>query len=429
MGILGSIPTDFYDEPSAWSFIGHGDSGGPILHYDLSRGRFSILGIISSGACLWVGYYAPIENARVDATFVPKYFDQITAIMNETSVRSATRCISPSGNCPNTAYILNSSGGFISIYNNINRVSGDLGRLSASVQTGYNPTQIKFHPNGKFAYALNKTSRSISMYMIDDTDGSLIPLMPSQVSVYGEPVDMAFDESGKYAYAIVGDNILTFLVDRSGRLRLITTPVIPNLYQPNSIVIIKKYAYVANYANSTISQYSINSAGGLIPLSPALIKLADITGIGLLTVNPTNKFLYIPVNDGVRIYQLSEYGRLDYVHFIYTQEYGEIVNIIFTPRSGKYLYVLTHTKNSNGQTGAKILVYDTDNFDIPSINIIPAEISSFAMSFDSTGKHMYLTGLADNKLNIYDIDNAGDLINHKAVKGNFYSPTQIALKE
>jgi hypothetical protein len=69
----------------------------------------------------------------------------------------------------------------------------------------------------------------------------------------------------------------------------VTSPLLP------LTVTIAQYAYVANYADGTVSQYTIDASGALSAMSPATIAAGTVPGGGphSVTVDPTGRYAYV----------------------------------------------------------------------------------------------------------------------------------------
>ena len=82
-------------------------------------------------------------------------------------------------------------------------------------------------PNGKYAYAANAGSGSLSSYRV--ATGGTIMLRVSQAGLTGpttsHPVDMAFNHAGHFLYALCSGNgtIVAFKVASNGALKSLGT--------------------------------------------------------------------------------------------------------------------------------------------------------------------------------------------------------------
>jgi 6-phosphogluconolactonase (cycloisomerase 2 family) len=82
-------------------------------------------------------------------------------------------------------------------------------------------------PSGKFAYAANYSSSTISVYTIDQTTGALT-LVGTPVTAGHGPYSVTVDPSGRFAYAANyhSGNISVYTIDQTtGALTTVGTPV------------------------------------------------------------------------------------------------------------------------------------------------------------------------------------------------------------
>lgn len=106
---------------------------------------------------------------------------------------------------------------------------------------GKEPVEAIFHPSGKYAYVLNKGSKSISQIRVSRQYGNMTKLA-SPVKTDGTPVSMSIDPSGRFLYVINGGkkDLQRFSIDRnSGKLTEIDK--LPLGYSPISMVISKDF--------------------------------------------------------------------------------------------------------------------------------------------------------------------------------------------
>lgn len=70
---------------------------------------------------------------------------------------------------------------------------------------GAGPRHFDFHPNGKFAYAINELGNTITAYNFDSQSGSLseihsVPTLPADFDGQNTTADIHVHQSGKFAY-------------------------------------------------------------------------------------------------------------------------------------------------------------------------------------------------------------------------------------
>ena len=142
------------------------------------------------------------------------------------------------------------------------------------LSTGGVPVFIAIEPEGKFAYALNSSSNSISAYSIDINRGSLTAIGGGPFAAGPSPTQMTFDGTGKFAYVTNGGNgsVSTFAIDsETGALKSAGTTAPPTGSTLTSIAAdtTGKFVYVGSDESSSnyIHAYSIGATGALTEIA------------------------------------------------------------------------------------------------------------------------------------------------------------------
>ena len=208
------------------------------------------------------------------------------------------------------AYVANYGANTVSQY--AIQPNGMLVPLSpATVATGPTPASITIDPTSHFAYVANYNGSgigtsagpaSISQYTIGK-DGTLTAMTPATVASGVLSNSIAVDPSGRYVYvANQKDNTVgsvgQYLIDpATGMLSPIGTGTVAAGMQPFGLTVDPsgKHVYVANYADGTISQFSISAGGALTPLPIAFVPSGSHsinTRVSSVNVDPTGHFAY-----------------------------------------------------------------------------------------------------------------------------------------
>ena len=155
----------------------------------------------------------------------------------------------------------------------------------AKVDPGAGPRHFAFHPNGRFAYALNEMGGSITSFAYDPRPGSLrklqsISALAADFKGQNESAEIVADASGKFLYASNRgpDNIAVFAIDSAkGTLRLVEH-VSTKGKTPRNFAIdpTGRYLLVANQESNGIVVFRIDPKTG---------RLTD-TGQSLETPSP-----------------------------------------------------------------------------------------------------------------------------------------------
>jgi 6-phosphogluconolactonase (cycloisomerase 2 family) len=196
--------------------------------------------------------------------------------------------VDDSGRC---LYAANNGSNTVSAYT-INSVTGALAAAVGSpFATGTLPVDVKIHPSGRFVYVTNDGNNTVSAYSITTGAGNTCAL----AAIAGSPISagsaavglisIAAEPSGKFVYAgnEVSDTVSIFSVNQlTGALTLTGTPAAIGsgvTADPSG-----KFLYVA--ANSGITDnlvtYNINPTTGA--LTPAVGTPVNVTNVTAGTI-------------------------------------------------------------------------------------------------------------------------------------------------
>jgi len=198
---------------------------------------------------------------------------------------------------PRFAFIANAGDDTLSTFT-VDASTGQL-RSSGYRQAGPAPTSLRLHPNGKFLYAGNGGTNTVSAYSIG-SDGRLSEIAGSPFST-GENftiLGLEFDPSGKFLYVMDG-NIVVFQVDgTTGAL----TQGTGSPFKTGDVAIAAvidptgKFLYAVNNHANTVSAFSADATSG------ALSSLGTPIPVGPspndITMDPSGRFLFV-ANTGV----------------------------------------------------------------------------------------------------------------------------------
>src|SRR4051812_12282204 len=174
--------------------------------------------------------------------------------------------------------------------------TGALGGAISTVAAGTNPVAIAVEPGGKYVYAVNAASNSVSEYSIA-SNGALTSI--GTVAAGTSPQAIAIERTGRFAYvANSGTNdISMFSIDPpSGALTSLGTAVTTGGLAPSGIAIDPsgKFFFVSNQNSSTVAVFSIATGGTLTTVGLHVISGANPRG---MSIDPSGQFLYV-VNTG-----------------------------------------------------------------------------------------------------------------------------------
>jgi len=275
----------------------------------------------------------------------------------------------------------------------------------------------------EFAYVLNSSDATISMYKADSCTGTLAPINPATVPTGVDngfnAESMAIDPTGKFLYvANLGSNatdaatISMFTINRNTGVLTATAPAqVPTGFFPQGIGASANFVYTANSDDNSVSMFTINSGSGLLtPLSPSetvvpplFSSRSSFSSPGFVTIGPSGQFLYVSDagNGSISTFSInSETGALTP-----TNPAGVIAGpypwkVTFDP-AGDYAYVpdedigYVYMYSVDAATGTL-----TQN---PAISV-PAGNQPSYMAVDPSGKFAYVVNRYDDTLSMYTID-------------------------
>lgn len=157
----------------------------------------------------------------------------------------------------------------------IDQATGSLTAVSGSpFATGNGPSSLAVDASGKYIYVANSTAGNISGYGIDASTGTLTPLGGFPVSAGSNPKAMVADVSG-FLYVVNGgsDALSVFKVNATtGALTAAFGSALSTGHQPSAVA---EYApgnvlYVTNQGSNSISGFTHDAAGNFtdLPGSP-----------------------------------------------------------------------------------------------------------------------------------------------------------------
>lgn len=358
---------------------------------------------------------------------------------NQSSSPSPTSKTNPAPLCvpsskPEFAYVL--TGYAVSMYT-VNSCTGAfIATTPASVATGYaapqqGAEQMVVDPAGRFAYVANLVSNvtdqaTISMFTINPTTGVLTATTPATVPTGFFPQGIGIDPTGSFVYTADSDDnaVSIFTVNQTTGVLTAGSPAeTPTGYEssPGFVTIDPsgKFLYTSGDASddSTIAMFSIDSTtGSLTPTSPAKVYTGPIPFD--LAVTPNDKFAYVVNNDsgfnnsiGVAQYTVNaDTGVLTQNTPAYVATGDSPTAIAIDPTS-KYAYVVNRNDDTvsmytiDSTTGNLTLNASVAN---PTGTIATGN-SPFRITFDPSGKFLYVANEGGVGVSIYTVNSDGTL--------------------
>jgi 3-carboxymuconate cyclase len=308
------------------------------------------------------------------------------------------------------AYAVNAASNTISVYT-INTTTGAL-TTGTAMAAGTTPFSVTVDPLGRFAYAANYNSNTISVYKISDqTTGALTA--GTAVAAGTNPFSVTVDPSGKFAYAAnVGDNTISVYTIDQTTGALTTGTAVAAGTNPYSVTVDPsgQFAYVANLGDNTISVYTIDPLSGALTAGTAVATGANPFS---LTVYPSippgpGQFAYAANynSNTISVYTIDPLsGALTPGTAVAT---GTNPSSVTVDPSGQFAYVV----NVGDST---ISVYTIDPLSggalTPSLftPTVAAGTNPSSVTVDPLGRFAYAANYNSNNISAYKIESTGAL--------------------
>ncbi len=214
---------------------------------------------------------------------------------------------SPVTYTPKYAYAANAGSGDISQY--AIGADGSLSSLATpTVAAGSQPRSITVDPSGRFAYAANYTSNTLSAYTVDQGTGELAEVSGSPFAAGTAPSAVRVDPSGRFVYASNYSapnpgSVSAYTIDpASGALTPISGSPFAAGSGPSSLSVdpAGRFVYVSNLMNDTVTAFTINSSTGAlsqidfdtVTAGTQDLSVANARPVAI-RVDPTGRFTYL----------------------------------------------------------------------------------------------------------------------------------------
>lgn len=212
-------------------------------------------------------------------------------------------------------YSMNAGSNNISVFG-VNATTGALTPVTGSPFTiGLAPLNMQLTPSGNFLYvtAASTPLGLIAGFSISSGTLTLASLTPTDGI---NPFGLAIDPAGKYLYAAntSSNSISIFTIGASGALSEVSgSPVNDTYSAPLALAIDSagQYLYVANQASNNVAVYTITSGTGLpvgLTTSTTTFSFVAEASPSVLTIDPSGKYLFVGnqgSSAGVQSFQLS----------------------------------------------------------------------------------------------------------------------------
>lgn len=284
------------------------------------------------------------------------------------------------------------------------------------------------HP--AFAYVLNSSDATISMYTVNSCSGALTATNPATVPTGVDngfnAESMAIDPTGSFLYvANLGSNatdaatVSMFTINpNTGTLTATSPAQVPTGFFPQGIAASANFAYTANSDDNSVSMFTIDTGSGLlIPLSPSetvvpplFSSRSSFSSPDFVVVGPSGHFLYVTDQDNGSISTFainSQTGALTPTTPAGVIAGADPWQITFDP-TGKFAYV---PDEDIGDVYMYMVDATTGTLTQNPAISAPAGNQPAYMAVHPSGKFAYVVNRYDGTVSMYNIDPAtGTLI-------------------
>lgn len=217
----------------------------------------------------------------------------------------------------------------------------------------------------------------------------------------------------QYAYVVNNgsDSVSQYSIDPAGTLSPLSVPTIATGHQPQAIVVdpTHQYVYVPNLLDNTVSQYVIQSDGSLMPNTPATASAAR----GPWAVAMRTNWLYVvnSVDNSISQFGVDASGHLIPLAVAPVATGIEPWHLTLSP-NGKFAYVADHGNVPPG--GMTIHQYAVDLGTGALTMLNPATVPTpfpypGGIAVDPTSSYAYLSNINGNSVSEFAIGTDGTL--------------------
>jgi 6-phosphogluconolactonase len=250
-------------------------------------------------------------------------------------------------------------------------------------------------------------NQGVVAYRINNTTGVSTTILGSPFVTGNSPFSIQVHPSKKFLYvANTADNTISlFKIDSSSGALTEVMPRTPTGLNPASLSMdtTGSFLYASNNGSNSISAYSIDSTSGVLT-ELAGSPVGTATGPNYLTVSPTGKFLYVldtnlqlitvyPISSGAL--QPGSAFPVGFAPFAFAIDPAE--NFMYVANAGTNTIVSGSVSQFtiNSATGALTLVADS---------AFPTGTNPVAMLVHPTGKYLYVVNSGTDNVSQFSID-------------------------
>jgi 6-phosphogluconolactonase len=274
----------------------------------------------------------------------------------------------------------------------------------APFAAGQAPFWVTVDPAARFAYVAN-LGNNVSAYSIDATTGALSPVPGSPFNSGGNPSSVAVDPTGRFAYVANRNagTVSAYTIDAgTGALAPVGSPVATGssdftvAVDPSG-----QFAYVANEGSNNISAYSIDQTTGALTAVPGSPFSAG-TSPFVIAVDPAAPFAYVANNLDNTISAYSIDGTTGALSSISGSPFatGTSPRSVTVDPLGQFLY----TANQGGTVSAFTISATTGALSAVAGSPFAAGSQPVSVAVDTTSKFAYTANASSNDVSAYSIN-------------------------
>lgn len=348
---------------------------------------------------------------------------QVCAVSGGTGTIAAANITSVSVTCKvagRFAYVANNGLGIdsVSAYS-INSTTGLLTPLAGSpVPAGGIPISVAVRPDGKFLYVVNPSGApnadgAFTVFSINDDTGALTPVANGPFAASEPMFQVAIDPTGKFAFApnYTSPSVSAFSIDATtGVPTEVSGSPFPCIGFPISVAVDpgSKFVYVGTQGGGpnnigAICAYAMDSStGALSPVagSPFLGGIA----VRALTVDLTGTFLFATVFDGVAVFRITASGALTQVGGSTFGVSGVNPETVAVDPAGKFVYVGNNSPGSNSLIFAFAIDAATGSLTQIGGSPFPTGNAPAFIAIDPSGDLAYVANMDSSTITVYAVN-------------------------
>lgn len=307
----------------------------------------------------------------------------------------------------------------------INAGTGGLSLVSGSpFRTGASPSAYTVDPTGRFLYVANSKPGDIWAYTINETTGVLTEISGSPFAAGSSSSALSTDVNGQFLFVANqgANNVSAFTINvNTGALTALPQANINVAGSPQAIVLsagfwpviyAPQYLYVTNYNSNNVSGYSINPTNGALTALPGS-PFAAGTNPQSVAANAGSGFAYVAnwYDGTISEYSIGSNGALSSLGSPFSLGWSPGLLSIY----GDWLYVV---QESTATSKGDIDQYTIEDGILQSGNSRGVGDEPYPVGVVPSGQYVYVGNYSDGTVSGYTVNNSNGNINCCGVNGS-----------